>query len=63
MVYDNVLMMLEYLSDEYGNRNNKPPAPCGTMPGYNRHLRLGEVTCAECRGAKRDENHKRRRVA
>ena len=26
-------------------------AVCGTRAGYNKHLRLGEPTCAECRQA------------
>lgn len=30
---------------------SKPPAKCGTRSGYNRHLRLNENVCFECREA------------
>jgi len=29
-------------------------AECGTRAGYNRHLKLGEETCAECRQAQKE---------
>jgi hypothetical protein len=30
-------------------REERVPAPCGTNAGYQRHLRRGEPTCADCR--------------
>lgn len=30
---------------------NRPEAACGTRAGYNRHLKMGEPTCAECKAA------------
>jgi hypothetical protein len=31
--------------------NPRKVAQCGTRAGYNKHLRLGEVTCDDCRQA------------
>lgn len=30
---------------------NRKVAECGTRAGYNKHRRLGEPTCTECRAA------------
>ena len=30
---------------------NRPVAACGTRAGYNRHLKLKEPTCPECKAA------------
>ncbi|WP_408997700.1 WhiB family transcriptional regulator [Streptomyces scabiei] len=35
---------------------------CGTVPGYNRHLRRGEETCAPCRRANADADNRLRRT-
>jgi hypothetical protein len=31
--------------------SNRKVAQCGTRAGYNRHLKQGEPTCAECKAA------------
>ena len=31
--------------------SNRKAAQCGTRAGYNKHIRLREQTCAECRAA------------
>lgn len=31
--------------------SNRKVAECGTRAGYNRHLKMGEPTCAECKAA------------
>lgn len=33
---------------------------CGTVAGYQQHLKHGETTCSRCRAAKREYNHDRR---
>lgn len=35
-------------------------AACGTVSGYNRHIRLGESTCGQCRSAKNERNRLQR---
>lgn len=37
----------------------KPEAKCGTRSGYNRHLRLKEPACNECRDAQNSYDRKR----
>jgi len=37
-----------------GRALTREVAQCGTRAGYNRHLRLGEETCAECRLAQKE---------
>ena len=37
----------------------KPPAKCGTRSGYNRHLRLKEQVCEDCRKAQNLYDKKR----
>lgn len=31
--------------------SSRPVAQCGTRAGYNRHLKNGEPTCADCKRA------------
>lgn len=38
------------------------PELCGTVRGYNRHLRHGEVTCAGCRAAVAEYNRCRQKA-
>ena len=37
-----------------GRALTRAVAECGTRAGYNRHRRLGEETCAECRLAQKE---------
>jgi len=37
-----------------GRAFTREVAQCGTRAGYNRHLRLGEATCTECRLAQKE---------
>lgn len=41
------------------NNSMKPPANCGTRSGYNRHLRLKEDICDNCREAQNIYDRKR----
>lgn len=34
-----------------GRKLNRKVAQCGTRAGYNRHLKLKEPTCPECKAA------------
>ena len=36
------------------NKNNRPIAQCGTRSGYNRHLKLKELSCEPCKTANRE---------
>ena len=36
-----------------GNPRGRKPKGCGTNGGYQRHMRLGEVTCEPCKEARR----------
>ena len=37
-----------------GKKVQRKIAQCGTRAGYNRHIRLREATCAECKAAQAD---------
>ena len=44
--------------------SNRSVAACGTRAGYNRHLKQGEPTCAECKAAQLEavQEWKRRKL-
>jgi hypothetical protein len=40
----------------------KPPAPCGTRAAYERHRRVGETPCDECKAANTARNQARKKT-
>lgn len=44
--------------------SNRPQASCGTRAGYNRHLKMKEETCADCKAAQLEavQEWKRRKI-
>lgn len=60
MIHDNMLAMIDYLADEYGDYGLPKQVAettaaifCGSPAGYARHRRRGESPCSACREAKR----------
>ena len=41
--------------------SNRKVAQCGTRAGYNRHLKMGEPTCTDCKAAQTESVKKHQR--